>query len=52
MLFITGWSLYKVLLTYSFTLKVLVIDHSETSIILLGATSQTAGIIRRIIIYV
>jgi hypothetical protein len=44
--------LYKIVLTYSFTLKVLVIDHSETSLILLGATFQTAGIIRRIIIYV
>ena len=30
----------------------LVIDHSETSIILFGATSQTADIIRLIIIYV
>ena len=46
---ISGWSLYKCVLTYSFTPKVLVIDHFETSIILLGATSQTAGIIRRII---
>jgi len=49
---VSGRSLYKFVSTCSFTLKALLIDHSETSIILLGATSQTAAIIRRFIIYV